>query len=246
MKRLAISVLLCLLLAACGREGLLQALDQGQANEVLAVLYRHNIDATKRDNGKNGYSIEVDKPDFAAAVDILKAYDLPSRKTVQIADMFPADSLVTSPRAEKARLYSGIEQRLEQSLLTMAGVVTARVHVSYDMDAGEGGRKAQPIHLSALASYEGEVDSPTLINDIKRFLKNSFAEVEYDNISVVLSRRGELQHEAPRLASKPGQPLPVVIAALAAAILGVLAWLGWRYRGPLSNLRPQRPSGSDQ
>lgn len=67
--------------------------------------------------------------------------------------MFPSDSLISSPREEKARLYSGIEQRLEQSLQTMNGVVTARVHVSYDLDSGEGGRKVVPIHMTTVVTY---------------------------------------------------------------------------------------------
>jgi len=229
MKKLAIMAALCVGLAGCREEGLLQGLDQSQANEVVAVLHRHNIDAGKKDNGKNGYSVDVGKPDFAAAVDILKSYDLPSGKAVQIADMFPADSLVASPRAEKARLYSAIEQRLEQSLYTIPGISTARVHVSYDLDAGEGGRKARPVHLSALASYEGDLDPPTLVNDIKRFLKNSFAEVEYDNISVVLSRRSALQHETPRPVAPTGRDIPAGILAVIAVALGALGWLWYRH-----------------
>ncbi|PRC93878.1 EscJ/YscJ/HrcJ family type III secretion inner membrane ring protein [Solimicrobium silvestre] len=229
MNKLAIMGLLCLTLVGCKQESLLKGLDQGQANEVVAVLHRNNIESGKRDNGKTGYSVDVDKVDFAAAVDILKSYDLPSRKAVQIADMFPVDSLVASPRAEKARLYSGIEQRLEQSLYTIAGVVSARVHVSYDLDAGEGGRTVRPVHLSALASYEGDVDVPALINDIKRFLKNSFTEVGYDNISVVLSRRTALQHETPRkLEKSDGGMLAGVLAVLVAAI-AALMWLWHKY-----------------
>lgn len=56
--------------------------------------------------------------------------------------MFPADALVSSPRAEKARLYSAIEQRLEQSLKIMDGIVSSRVHVSYDVDTGDSGKTA--------------------------------------------------------------------------------------------------------
>lgn len=247
MKKLAIMATLCLILVGCKQEGLLQGLDQGQANEVVAVLHRHNIEAGKKDNGKNGYSVDVGKPDFAAAVDILRSYDLPSRKVVQIADMFPVDSLVASPRAEKARLYSGIEQRLEQSLYTIGGVVSARVHVSYDLDAGEGGRKMTPVHLSALASYEGDVDSPALINDIKRFLKNSFAEVEYDNISVVLSRRSALQHETPKQIDKPDSGIPAGILAVIVAAIAALAWFWYRHgstgKAALKAMRGKREGG---
>lgn len=195
-----IAVMVCiLLLTACKQQDLLEDLDQHQANEVVALLLRHNIEATKISSGKAKYSIKVETGDFLAAVEWLKVYNLPSRPVVEISEMFPTDALVSSPRAEKARLYSAIEQRLEQSLQTMEGIVTARVHVSYDIDAGEGGRETRPIHLSALAVYDREIDPEQLINDIKRFLVNSFSDVDYSNISVILSRRTDvLQHSPTR------------------------------------------------
>lgn len=222
------AVLLVLLLTACQQQDLLEGLDQQQANEVIAVLQRHNISADKLDRGKTGYSIRVAQPNFAAAVDWLKVYDLPSRPRMEIAQMFPADSLVSSPRAEKARLYSAIEQRLEQSLQTMEGLLSARVHVSYDLDSGEGARAATPVHLSALAVYDSDVNPEQKINDIKRFLKNSFSTVEYDNISVVLSRRSEAQQQAPvtpasnHEAEYAGWLIPFVLLLILAA--GIWYW----------------------
>lgn len=197
MKWRAALLLLFLFLAGCRQPSLLEGLDQIQANEVVSVLQRNNIVANKVDGGKAGYSVSIRQADFAAAVDLLNLYSLPSRPRMEVSQMFPADSLVASPRAEKARLLSALEQRLEQSLKTLPGVTIARVHVSYDIDAGEGGRKTAPIHLSALITHELDRESQLLISDIKRFLKNSFAEVEYDNISVVLSRRPAIQHASP-------------------------------------------------
>ncbi|QXI27095.1 EscJ/YscJ/HrcJ family type III secretion inner membrane ring protein [Pseudomonas vanderleydeniana] len=197
-------VLLCLILAGCRQPDLLDGLDQQQANEVVAVLQRNNIGVDKRDNGKAGYSVRVARVDFPAAVDLLSLYSLPSRPRLEVAELFPADSLVASPRAEKARLYSALEQRLEQSLNLLEGVVSARVHVSYDLEAGEGGRKAAPVHLSALAVHERDVEPGLLVGDIKRLLKNSFAGLEYEHISVVLSRRGPIQHVAPVAAEPQG------------------------------------------
>jgi type III secretion system inner membrane ring protein len=244
MKKLLAVLALCFLSTACTEDNLLQGLDQGQANEIIAVLHRHNIDTGKKSEGKSGYSVSVGKRDFAAAVDILKSYDLPSRKPLQISDMFPVDSLVTSPRAEKARLYSSIEQRLEQSLYTIAGVISARVHVSYDLDAGDGGRKAHPIHLSTLANYEGEVDVAVMINDIKRFLKNSFAEVEYDNISVVLSKRTVLQHQSPGNPEETDFSIVFLMAAFAGVIITLIAglWL-WKQQQIRTSTREVRTDG---
>jgi len=188
-----------LLLCSCKQQDLLQNLDQQQANEVLAVLQQHNIYAEKNNLGKSGYTIKVEKDDFPAAVNWLKIYHLPSRPDVEISQMFPADSLVSSPRAEKARLYSAIEQRLEQSLRTMDGILSARVHVSYDIDSSESSRSLQPVHLSVLAVYDKGINPEHKINDIKRFLINSFSGVEYNNISVVLTKRSEIQLQDPVL-----------------------------------------------
>ncbi|MCU1761461.1 EscJ/YscJ/HrcJ family type III secretion inner membrane ring protein [Pseudomonas sp. 14P_8.1_Bac3] len=229
MKTRALLVFLCMALLGCRQPSLLEGLDQQQANEVLSVLQRNNIAATKVDAGKAGYAVKINQVDFSAAVDLLNLYSLPSRPRLQVAEMFPSDSLVASPRAEKARLYSALEQRLEQSLGVLEGVVSARVHVSYDLDAGEGGRKAAPIHLAAVAIHERDVEPQLLISDIKRFLKNSFAAVEYENISVVLSQRSPTQHVAPSAAVAQGDSRGVWwVASLVALLLAGSAVMGYR------------------
>lgn len=227
MKAFALLALLCIALVGCRQPNLLEGLDQQQANEVVSVLQRNNIAASKLDGGKAGYSVSIGQADFAAAVDMLNLYSLPSSPRMEVSQMFPSDALVASPRAEKARLSSALEQRLEQSLRTLESVANARVHVSYDLDAGEGGRKARPIHLSALVVHERDVDGQLLIGDIKRFLKNSFADVEYDNISVVLSRRSVVQHALPSLeprSSMAGALWPAILAMLIAALAAGYWW----------------------
>jgi len=229
MKPGVLWLLLCLVLAGCRQPNLLEGLDQQQANEVLSVLQRNNIAAVKVDVGKAGYAVKIDQLDFSAAVDLLSLYSLPSRPRLQVAEMFPSDSLVASPRAEKARLYSALEQRIEQSLAVLEGVVSARVHVSYDLDAGEGGRKSPPVHLSAVVLHERDVEAQLLITDIKRFLKNSFAAVEYENVSVVLSKRSPIQHVAPlRDATRGASSWPWLLAV----VIGLLLAGGgaWAYR----------------
>lgn len=192
--------LMLIFLTGCKDEQLLKGLEQSQANEVIALLQRNNIMATKLSTAKEGFSVSVDARDFVAAVDLMTMYGLPRPANLEIAQMFPADSLVSSPRAEKVRLYSGIEQRLAQSLLAIRGVVSARVHVSYDVDASEGNSKKKPIHLSSLLNYDNQIaDTSLLVGDVKRFLKNSFEDVDYDNISVILSRVDNVQRIAPRI-----------------------------------------------
>jgi len=222
-----IPLALCISLAGCEQE-LLKGLDQRQANEVLAVLQQSNISATKQDGGKLGYSIQVSEADFAKSVDLLKTNDLPSKARVEIAQMFPADSLATSPRAEKARLFSGIEQRLEQSLLVLPEVVKARLHLSYDVESSTARQQTTPAHLSVLIVYRNTDDESVLINQIKRFLKNSLPSVNYEDISVVLSKHSPEPHIAmPVVESHLTNPTALIagsVGMLFAAVTGFWIW----------------------
>jgi type III secretion system YscJ/HrcJ family lipoprotein len=211
------TVLLCLALTAC-QQDLLKGLSQEQANEVLATLQRYNISGKKQDAGKTGYTVQVEGSDFPAAVDLLKTYNLPSKKRVEIADFFPADSLVSSPVAEKARLYSAIEQRLEQSLKAFGNVVTARVHISYALD----GKDNVPLHVSVLVGYQQKVDTQLFVGEVKRFLKNGLDGVEYENISVVLNQVAPAQYNA----APEQQVLWPWVAGGVMLLLAVLAALG--------------------
>ncbi|MDY7578353.1 type III secretion inner membrane ring lipoprotein SctJ [Herbaspirillum sp. RTI4] len=236
--------LFAIILTGCDKE-LLEGLDQRQANEVLAALQRSNISADKKNNGKKGYSVKVNGEDMATAVDLLKINELPSPPRTQIADMFPKDTLVTSPRGEKARLYSAIEQRLEQSLATMDGVSSARVHVSYDID-GDGGKKSGPIHVSALITYNKDLDEQQLINTSKRFLKNSFTQIDYDNISIVPTRRAVLQHTT-NVSAKSGWRDSQVFIAFGVFILfsisiGFLLFVFFRSRNKSLSSFPSAPN----
>ncbi|HFR1393333.1 TPA: SctJ family type III secretion inner membrane ring lipoprotein Mxi, partial [Shigella flexneri] len=181
--------LLLMLIGCEQREELISNLSQRQANEIISVLERHNITARKVDGGKQGISVQVEKGTFASAVDLMRMYDLPNPERVDISQMFPTDSLVSSPRAEKARLYSAIEQRLEQSLVSIGGVISAKIHVSYDLE--EKNISSKPMHISVIAIYDSPKESELLVSNIKRFLKNTFSDVKYENISVILTPKEE-------------------------------------------------------
>ncbi|WP_130833525.1 type III secretion system inner membrane ring lipoprotein SctJ [[Erwinia] mediterraneensis] len=230
MKRLKlIFPLMLFLLVGCRQQELLTELNQTQANEIMALLQRNNIDASKQDAGKTGYRILVAKEDFPAAVDLMNSWSLPSKPRVEIAQMFPADSLVSSPVAEKARLYSAIEQRLEQSLKTLDDVISASVHVSYDLNQIEGNGKVSAPHLSALVKYQpGKKAESLLIGNIKRFLKNSFHDVAYEDISVVLTPAEEIHPLPAQQIQRSGSLsalLLLLISLLSAAALGTWFWL---------------------
>ncbi|HBO23391.1 type III secretion system inner membrane ring lipoprotein SctJ [Providencia sp.] len=203
------------LLLGCDNQLLLSHLSQRQSNEVLAILQEHGVEATRKQDNKNGDSIRVLPGDFVIAVDLLRQYNLPSKEPVEIIQAFPGDSLVASPQAERTRLLSLIEQRLEQSLLTIPDVINARVHVSYPLNGNNPAKQTQ--NVSSLVTYSGSEDPKMMMNKIKLFLTSSFAETSYDNVSVVIVNRPPLQYQ---IKSAPEYSFnPIIIGSIIAAIL---------------------------
>lgn len=257
-RRLLLPVLALLLLAGCARKPLLEGLDERQANEVIAVLLRHNIDADKLNVGKGGFQVNVSPRDLPEAIELMQRSDLPSAPRSQVAASFPADSLVSTPLGERARLISAVEQRLEESLQLLDGVHSTRVHLNYDANLGTEGRRAERrrMHVAAVVAHHPGIDEEVLLQSVKRFLRNTFDGIEYDNVSVILT-----EVEGPRtLAVTAGNdrtlPLGWIVACGGIAVLLLLGgWVlvrlvpavGGRVRGMwqrLSAQRGNRPAGN--
>ncbi|WP_323117689.1 type III secretion system inner membrane ring lipoprotein SctJ [Burkholderia alba] len=234
MKRIVSLSLLpaLLLLAACNQQELLKSLTEQQANDVVAVLQAHDLAVRKEDLGKIGYAVTVEQADFPTAVDLLRQYGLPSQARVQIAQAFPSDALVASPQAEQARLLSAVEQRLEQNLAALQNVVSARVQISYPLKPSDSGKTDARMHVAALLTYRNDVNEDILVSEVKRFVKNSFTNIDYDDISVILYRAPSLFRGAPTAAApQAGTAWRDWLAVPAVALMAAAAaWFAWRRR----------------
>lgn len=214
--------LMVLMLNACTDEKLLYNLTQEQANQVLAILQQHNISAKKEGNLKAGYTVTVAESESTTALSIINQYQLPWGAEVQIAQAFPESSLVTSPNAEQARVISLQEQRLEQSFRLIAQVVNARVHVSYPPFDNGINRTTPASHVAVMITYKGEIDDNLLTPQIKTLIKNSFNDVRYDNISVVLFPAPAIQYVSPTHLSNNFPPAYLLLISVL-AICGTAA-----------------------
>ncbi len=210
------AALFAFMLSACSDESLLYNLTQEQANQVLAILQQHNISAKKEGTLKAGYTISVGESETTAALSIIDQYQLPWTADVQIGQAFPESSLVASPNAEQARVLSLQEQRLEQSLRMIAQVVNARVHVSYPSFSNDTSSKKSTGHVGIIITYKGEIDDNMFISQIKTLIKNSFDDVRYENISVVLFPAPVIQHASPIKVQRTFPALWVLFLSLSA------------------------------
>lgn len=217
-----------LLLGGC-RNDLLTDLTERQANETVAVLQRHQVPAHKEAMGKKRFRVEVEEAAFAQAAALLDAYGLPSREDQPISALFPMDSLVNSPTAERARLISGLEERLAQTIDRIGGAFGARVHASYPIMARDNGATA-PMHLAIVVNYDGENEDGLFAEQLKQLAKNSFESLSYDNISVVLFRGMRPDFPVLLVESPWGGRFAAAAAALIIVLCGAGAALAWRWR----------------
>lgn len=231
--RKSLCIIALALLAGCNQE-LLADLDQQQANEVVAVLQKHHINVEKQRAEKGKFKVAVSDNDFPAAVDVLRTYSLPSRPPVEISQIFPSDTLVSTPLAERARLISGVEQRLEQSLRGIEGVISAKVHATYS--TADNHKAAAPPKVAVVINHTGALSDGVFPEQIRRMMANSFENVAPENISVGLfavqatasSMQDILPHNGPppALFSSTWQSVTVggVGLSILLAVFGMLAY----------------------
>jgi type III secretion system YscJ/HrcJ family lipoprotein len=222
-----LAIPLGLMLTGCN-EDLMADLSERQANEAIALLQRHHVDASKQAAGKKRFKVEVEKAHFAQAAELLRVYGLPIAEDAPISSLFPPDALVNSPTAERARLISGLEERLSQTINHVEGIYGARVHASYPVFSRDNGVEV-PMHLAVMLNYEGTIADSILAEQLKQLARNSFEALSYDNISVVVFHSS--RPEPPVVPAAPGN-WPALLALLVFVIVlsGALGALFLRHR----------------
>lgn len=129
--RLAVLLLVWALLAGCARDVLYSKLDEQQANEVVAALLNHGIDAGKQPAERgDGWQVVLDRRDMPAAVAVLNDAGLPRQSTDSVGQLFKKDGFVSSPTEDKQRFIYAREQLLAGALRKLDGVVDASVSLS--------------------------------------------------------------------------------------------------------------------
>ena len=239
-----------LLLAGCKTE-LHRGLAENEANEIVAVLMRAGIPATRgSDKVGNTMTVAVEESRFADAVDLLRQHGLPRRKHASMTDVFPGGGLVASPTEERARYMYALTESLSGTVAQIDGVLSARVHIVLpENDA----LRRDPTPSSAAVFIRHAPGAPVgeVVPQIKQLVANSVAGLTYDKVSVVVvaaaSTAQPNQAEASAIVPVLGlwvhrdsaQALTVALAsggALLLALAGIGGWLAWN--GRFSGRRP--------
>lgn len=176
---------LVLLLAGCKTQ-LYTGLSEREGNDMLAMLLSSGISATKELNKDLQMTLFVSTSDVARAIQLLRSNGYPGDNFSSVSDIFPKDSLISSPVEERARYTYSMSQELSSTLSMIDGVITARVHVVLPQEANGIQENPFPSSAAIFIKYSSDLVLSGFIPKVKTLVSNSIEGLSLDKITVTL------------------------------------------------------------
>ncbi len=168
--------------SAC-KEDLYTKMTESEANEMLSVLLRNNVDAT-RTVTKEGLSVlKVETSQRSEAIELLKSKGYPKQVFSSLCDTFKSNGFVASPTEERARLACANNDEASKSVMKIQGVISARVltvmpkNDPFKLERSEGS-------ASVIVQHDAGTDMTALKPMIRMTVANSIEGLTYDKVSV--------------------------------------------------------------
>ena len=184
LARIAAICFCALSLAACSVE-LYANLDQKQANDIVATLFRHGIPASRSVTKNGRYTVHVDQSRFSEAVAILNDNGLPKQDFASLGDVFKNEGIVASPVQERAQMIHALSQELARTVSDIDGVLSARVHLVLP-ENDPLRQQLIPSSASVFIRHASTASLIELVPQVKMLIANGVAGLSYDKVSVVL------------------------------------------------------------
>ena len=171
LKSFILAFFIILISCSKSRVELLTNLDEIDANDVVANLIAHGVDA-KKISLKDGISVEINENDMSRSVSILKASGLPNKKRANMGEIFKKEGMISTPLEERARYIYALSQELEFTLSQIDKVLTARVHIVLPERIAPG-QPIQPSSAAIFIKHLPELDPDVIENKIVRMVSSS-------------------------------------------------------------------------
>ncbi|ULJ74442.1 type III secretion system inner membrane ring lipoprotein SctJ [Rhizobium gallicum] len=174
-------------LVGCGAKiELYHDLPAQEANEMLALLMRHGLNADKTTDASGTASLVVDPVEVPRAMEVLNGAGLPHEIYADMGSLFKKEGLISSPTEERVRYTYGITQELSRTLSGIDGVLNARVHVVLPEMTSDDRHPSFPSSAAVLVRYLPGATVDQIVPKIKELVANSLEGLSYDKVSVVL------------------------------------------------------------
>ena len=186
-------VLLLMTLVACQEMAIVHDLQERDANEILVILAKNGMTATKERFEKNQevtWIVKVQPADEMNARNILVANRLPHVRHGGLSGICKDAGLIPTPKTEKCREILGYKGEIINLLENIAGVVSADVVLNIpdkDEFPDENSPAPQPT-ASVTVQYLPEADATQLTEGkIQQFVANAIPSLDARDVTVIMS-----------------------------------------------------------
>ena len=220
LSRLLPAFVLALALAGC-KTGLYSGLNETEANEIVATLSAGNIDARKERPDGTDWQVQVDEGSIGPALALLGAQGLPHERFASMGDMFQKQGLVSTPSEERMRYIYAVSQELSQTLRSIDGVVSARVHVVIPA-TDPMSDKIRPSSAAVFIKHRPDVDLRLLAPAVKDLVAHSIEGLTPDQVSLSLFEAPRVTAPAVAAVAADGPPDRLILGLLSPRAVVVL------------------------
>ena len=215
---------------------------------MMAIMVQRGITCEKSAGAENTWVIAIDPNRFSEAVEILKWYGLPRQKFDGIRKVFEKTGLVSSPSEERIRYMQALSDELAQTLLSINGVITARVHIVLP-ENNPYAENVKPSSAAVFIKHHAGSDVESSIPQVKNLVARSIEGLTYDNVTLALFPSQDWNYRQPigkqdpytdilslRLSPESLTRFWWIVGSISflflifLAGLGLLAWKFWQLR----------------
>ena len=200
---LAAGTLILACTACSSNQDLYTQLTERQANEMVAVLLSAGIKAEKLSQDGR-FSISTSQDNFSAAVRALNAQGYPRDTFESMGKVFKREGFVSSPLEERARLSHAMSQEMANTIASIDGVITARVHLVMP-EHNPLVDKPQPSAAAVFIKHRPDRDLQSQVTQIKALVVNSIEGLQYANVTVALFPAEAMPGNAPTVSPAAGK-----------------------------------------
>ena len=132
IRALTLISLIFALNSGCASETVIHGVDEREANQIIELLARHNIETGKvRTPGSREvvFDLSVSAGQRVDAIRLLNQNELPRRKDRGYSDVFAQSGLIPTSTEEKAKQLSALEGEIEKQLKLIEGILEAQVQI---------------------------------------------------------------------------------------------------------------------
>jgi type III secretion protein J len=185
LYRITVMVTVLFGIVGCTDQVLYSNLSEREANEMIALLYKKGISASKSSGSDHTYSISTERDRFSHAIELLRSQGYPRNHFESLGEVFKKEGFVSSPLEERARLNYAQSQELARTIESIDGVVLARVHLALPKE-NDLTETSKPSSASVFLKHRRGIDLSGRESQIKALIVNSIEGLPYENVTVAM------------------------------------------------------------